>query len=107
MIDHQSRLALRTAHQELLRKLHALEVPKLDHCSTPDQLLGVKEHLEEIAKAVDAYVEKVGEEATRSTTAHIDDRWFRHLLFGALDGYALFELEKAADEIREEERQAA
>lgn len=107
MIDYQSLTELRKAKQELLRKLFALDVPKLSHCADPDELMNMKAHLEKVCEAVDAYVAKLGEQAQLATTAYMDDRHFQQPMFSALDGNALYELESAAEQVREDMREVA
>ena len=91
---------------ELLQGLSALEIPSLSPLATPGELMSVKAYLEKLAAIVDGHIEKLADEVKRSTPALIDDRWFKGILFGGLEGFALYELDSAADELREELRSA-
>ncbi len=65
----------------------------------------VRKDLETIAaRVVDPLVEAIGEHA-KENLPNIKIELFQKLLFGALDGEGLFNLDESADRIREERRE--
>lgn len=86
------------AKSRLIARLTALAVPTMAPKASSGDLLLVVEHLQEFARAVDAYVLAIGREVKSRTSESINILLFHGQLTDALVGNALFQIESAAED---------
>ena len=95
--------AIATAHREAIQVLSRLYVPYISSTPSPDQFRDVADFLVHWAQVADRVLKIVGEEAASNTSETIDASVFEDRFFGAIDGDATFELERAAAAVEAEE----
>jgi hypothetical protein len=98
-------LPLAVAYSDLVTGFLALRAPRIPVSPDPHHLLNIADHLREIAAIVDRYIEAVGSEIKSNSNVCVDGSLFDRQLFGALDGNALFEIQRAAEAIAEDNGQ--
>jgi hypothetical protein len=92
---------LQVAHTQLIARLLSLRVPRIVGEADGPDVRALSDLVVEVADAVDVYLEAIGREAGSHSPSGIDRSLFRKVLFGALEGNALHELHRIADEIDE------
>ena len=95
-------IPIRLAHLSLVAKLASLEVPDISISPEGDEVRCLGDHLVQLADAVDTYIAAVGQELQSHALCRIDHRLFDGQVLGTLDGFALYEVDRAAEEIDEE-----
>jgi len=99
---------LAKAHFALVQELARLNVPHYSTDPTPEQHEDVADYLIRIAQAMDRHLKEVGREVqANATCVKVDEKCFDGAFFGALDGFATYECDRAAQAIREEHRENA
>ncbi len=99
---------LAKAHVALVQELARLNVPHYGMHPTPGEHEDVADYLVRIAQAMDRHLKEVGREVqANATCVKIDDGCFTGAFFAAIDGNATFEIDRCAEGIREECREAA
>lgn len=99
---------LAKAHFALVQELARINVPHYSDDPTPDQHEDVADYLLRIAQAMDRHLAEVGREAQANATGvKFDASCFTGAFVGAIEGNATYELDRAADAIREEHAEAA
>ena len=73
----------------------------------PSEINAVRDDLECLARKVDALVAEYGRYVARSSGTNVDQECFTDVLLKAIDGNALYEIECAADDVRQMYLEAA
>ncbi len=73
----------------------------------PGEIDMVADDLRVLARKVDALIEAYGEYINANTPGEFDRSLFKEQLFGALDGNALYEIEQASQQLREDNAEQA
>ena len=98
---------LAKAHTALVQELARLHVPEYGTDPTPGQHEDVADYLLRVCQAMDRLVGEIRQEVqANATSVKLDDSCFRAPFVGAVDGMALFEIDRAATALREEYREA-
>ena len=90
----------------MVQRLAALRVPRIVGEADGHDLRNVREHLIEIADAVDAYVQAAGREVAANAIG-VDQEVFRQPMMLGLDGDVLCEITRAAEALDEEYQDVA
>jgi len=105
---HSTAHALAKAHIALVQELARLNVPHYGLDPTPGQHEDVADYLLRIAQAMDRHLKEVGREVqANATSVKIDAKCFDGAFVGAIDGNATFEIDRCAEALREEYRDAS
>lgn len=99
--------SLEIAQAQLIAKLRTLRPVHFPPLAGSTDMLAARDHLVEVATAVDAYVLAIGQEAKRSTGTVFCADLFENVFSDALAGNALYELEAVAQEIDNHARAGA
>jgi hypothetical protein len=89
------------ARRDLIAAISAMPVPSpIDPSPLAAQFEEVGEHIHYMAVLVDGWLRKIGAEVASNSTSTCDMRCFTEQFSGAVEGFALFEVQKAAEQIR-------
>jgi hypothetical protein len=92
--------------RRLVAELAKIDVPSLDVSPTPDQFQAVKDHLHDVAEIADRWLKNIGEEIRVNATTRIDAAQFDGAFADAIDGFAAFEIERAAEALADDMAEA-
>lgn len=90
------------AHAAMVAKLAAIIPPRLYASNDPEDFEATADYLLAVARVVDGMIRAVGEEVKSSANVRIDMDCFTDTLTHSLEGFATFEITRAADEIKAE-----
>jgi hypothetical protein len=94
---------LAKAHFALVQELARLHVPHYGMHPTPDQHEDVADYLVRIAQAMDRHLKEVGRDVQDNAPGvKLDGKCFDGAFLGAIQGNATFEVDRAANAVREE-----
>jgi hypothetical protein len=95
------------AKQRLMAHIARLPVPVIDVTPAPEQLHDVADHVRAVAQAADEWLLLVGLEVKSNALSRVDLSQFQEQFESAVDGLSIFEIEKAAEIIRDDYEGAA
>lgn len=90
------------AKRQLIAQIARLQAPVVDVTPQPEQLHDVAEHLRAVAQAADGWLRLVGLEVKSNATVKVNMDLFSGQFENAVDGWAVFEVERVAESIRDE-----
>lgn len=90
------------AHFAMIRELARMQVPSLGVNAAAEDFEAVADYLTRITSMFDVFLQDVGAEVKDCAPCSVDMDCFAGKFFGAIDGFALFELDKCANEVRAE-----
>lgn len=90
------------AHQIMVAKLGTLRPPRIFVNPDPEEFGAVNEYLTDVARIVDECLLAVGKEVKANASVNINLDFFTNVLANELEGNACFEVERAAEEVRNE-----
>jgi len=93
---------LEQARRAFLKGLAALKVPTIGSWPTPDDFEAVNDHLRDVAALADEWLRSIGTEVRCNTTENLNLEYFDHTFEAAIDGWASFEITRAAEALFEE-----
>jgi hypothetical protein len=89
------------ARRDLIAAIAAMPVPSpIDVDPLAKQFEDVGEHIHYMARLVDVWLRRIGAEVASNSTSTCDMRCFTEQFTGAVEGFALFEVSKAAEQVR-------
>lgn len=101
-------------YQEVVYRLHELArcasgmIPtRIPLEPLPSEITAVNDDLRIIARHVDAYLEAVGRYVSAHSPGYFDQSLFKDVLSKAIEGDATYEIEEAAEAVRERMMEAA
>lgn len=90
-----------------LARLSGMRLHQVYGQAGPADANAIRSDLEDIARSVvDPLILAIGQEA-KANLPHIEIEEFQDVMIGGLDGFALYDLDKAANELREIAREIA
>jgi len=93
---------IKQAHELMLAKLCALRPPHITVNPDPEEFQATQEYLLNVARIVDAMIIEVGREVQSNSSLRIDLKLFENVLTDALEGFAVYEIEREIDDMKEE-----
>ena len=91
------------ARRKLVASIAAAQVPYgYPAYPAPDDHEAVRDHIREIAERCDEWLSAVGLEVKSNVTTKVSMSDFEHVFTDAVDGNTLFELDRAAEQLRED-----
>ena len=90
------------AKRKLIAQLARLPVPRIDVTPEPEQLHDVADHLRAVAQAGDEWLRLVGLEVKSNATVRVNMDLFDGQFERAVDGWAVFECERVAEDLRDD-----
>jgi len=95
------------AHFALIRELARMHVPQLSVSPDGDEFDDVADYLLRLAQAVDRHVLEVGKEVKFNALCGVDLNLFDRQMQSALEGFALHNIDAAAQAAREQQDEDA
>lgn len=93
---------LAKAQAVMVGELARLAAPRLHVNPLPEEFEDVADYLLRGARIIDAWIKEVGLEVRSAAVTNIDMGPFTEQVVGALQGNAMFEIDRAAEALREE-----
>jgi len=93
---------IKSAHLDMVKTLSMLQPPRIFVNPDPEEFGAVNEYLIAIARIVDECLLAVGKDVKANASVNINLGFFTDVLRNELEGNACFEVDRAADEIRDE-----
>jgi len=90
------------AHVTLIRELAPLAVPKLHVNTDPEEFENVADYIVRVSGIFDRWLKAVGEDVKSSAVCNVNLGMFTGQFQATVEGYATFELDRAAESLREE-----
>jgi hypothetical protein len=90
------------AHVALIRELAPLAIPKLHVNTDPEEFENVADYIVRMAAIFDRWLKAVGEDVKSSAICNVNLGMFTRQFQATVEGYATFELDRAAEALREE-----
>jgi hypothetical protein len=91
------------AYAAMLDELRTFAVPHIHVNPDPEEFEDVADFGLRIAQCVDRFWKAVGDEAQSNATCNLDMQCFTGAFVGALEGFSIFELDREAAALREDE----
>lgn len=87
-----------TARLALVKKLLAVKAPgSFSVFPVPQEFTGIIDHMREVAGIVDEWCAAIGHEVADNSSSRVDIDLFRSPMTDAIDGNAMWEIEKQAE----------
>lgn len=97
---------VKSAMEVLIATLAHLPTPKIPVEPLPGDIQDMNIHIFDFAKAVDAYFRVLGEHLQANATCKVDMSCFTGVFSGAVEGMASYEVNRAADVLRDDLHEA-
>ena len=95
------------AHAEMIDALSRLRCPSLSVNAQAEEFEALADYWVAVARIMDRALLASGRELKANTTADVDLKDFTDQFFGAIDGFAAYHCDRAAEATREEHEEAA
>jgi hypothetical protein len=96
---------LALAQATMVTELARLVAPKLSANPEPEDFEDVADYLLRGARIIDDWIKEVGLEVRSSATCRVDMNMFTDVLKDALEGFATYEIDTAAEAVRDERQE--
>jgi hypothetical protein len=101
-----SKEPIAAAHAAMIDELSRLRCPSLSVTPSVDEFGAVADYVVALARIADRCLKVVGEEVERNSVHSVDLSVFDGAFLGAVDGNATYEIDTAAERLREDEDEA-
>jgi hypothetical protein len=99
--------AIANAHAVMIDELTRLRAPSLSVNAQAEEFEALADYWVAVARIVDRALLASGRELKSNTTADVDLKDFTDQFYGAVDGFACYHADRAAETAREEQEEAA
>jgi hypothetical protein len=89
---------LTCARDRLVAELMMLAPPRIPITPDGEDIRALGDHLTNVARAVDTYIEMIGRELASNSPSAVDRSQFHQVVLKGIEGFALFEIEQTARE---------
>lgn len=93
---------IRDAHNLMVTKLDCVTPPRLLTNPDPEDFEAVAEYIHAVARIMDEWMLNVGTDVQSNSTVRTDIDQFKGTFTDAVEGFALYEIQREAEALRED-----